>query len=486
MKLVADITKRSRFRPDPPRDRVKILTDRRQAEIVQIARFVARFGLVAAIAGYLWIAKPDFASAPQPFSVAAQGALAFVTEEERRLETQLQEVERQIQVFDQSIQRTRGQARSLTRDVTLLDSEIRKLNLQIAATDLQVKRLAARIKNTQEAIYESQLKIARQRESLAHSLQAIHEADQVSLLEMMLAYASIADFFSNLNAIYALQLRAQIELDQVYALRQVLARQETELSEAKEEQTAFLLIQRSQRTEVASTRQTKNQLLAQTRGQEARYAELRRSAEQTAAQIRAQLFRLRGGGELSFGDAYQLAKAAGEATGVRPALIMAVISQESALGRNVGRCTYNQITRRGTTVMNPNQHEAFRQIVRELGKNPETVPVSCPIFADGTFGGAMGIPQFMPLTWMSVRDRIQQIVGHRPSPWDPRAAFVATALYLADNGAAAGTIEAERIAAARYYAGGNWRRFLWSYGESVMRITRRFQAQIDILERDPR
>jgi hypothetical protein len=62
---------------------------------------------------------------------------------------------------------------------------------------------------------------------------------------------------------------------------------------------------------------------------------------------------------------------------------------------------------------------------------------------------------------------------------------MANALYVADLGAAAGTFTAEREAACKYYSGrgcsapGVANAF---YGNSVMKIEKEIQANIDILE----
>lgn len=443
---------------------------------------LTRFLLIGALAALGWIGRSDFASAPQFGAGSAFGQTVASSDTERELEKKLGELEGQIDQYDQTIQQTGKEKASLQRDVSLLESEVKKLNLQIQATDLQIKRLTSRIGNTKSAIAESQIKISNQKEALAESLQQIYESDRVSLLEILLAENSITDFFANVNAVYALQLRAQTELDQVYTLRQVLQDQETTLTDAKEDQVATLLVQDAQKQDVASAKKAKDQLLAVTQGKESLYQELKSKAEKSAAEIRAQLFALRGGGELRFEDAYQFAKIAGNRTGVRPALILAVLSKESALGKNTGRCIYDQITSRGTPVMKETEQKVYLALMAELGFNPDSMSVSCPIVADGAYGGAMGIAQFMPSTWKLYKDRIAKIIGKVPSPWSPPDAFTATALYLADAGAKAQTYAAERQAAAKYYAGSRWQRYLRAYGDRVMAIAKQFQNEINILE----
>ena len=96
----------------------------------------------------------------------------------------------------------------------------------------------------------------------------------------------------------------------------------------------------------------------------------------------------------------------------------------------------------------------------------------------------MGPAQFIPSTWVMYQDRIAEVTGQRPAnPWDPRTAAFASALLLKDNGADAGTPEAERLAALRYLAG--WKNAsnpsYAFYGNDVMSLAAKFQNDISIV-----
>jgi membrane-bound lytic murein transglycosylase B len=133
--------------------------------------------------------------------------------------------------------------------------------------------------------------------------------------------------------------------------------------------------------------------------------------------------------------------------------------------------------------MSPSNIPIFLQIVQQLGLNPSQMLVSCPN-ADGVYGGAMGPAQFEPSTWELYVSSIASITGDNPpSPWSNADAFVATALYL--KGAMQGCqatysaqLDVDRCTAAKYYAGGNWKNYLWTYGEATVEQEQTFAQDI--------
>ena len=98
----------------------------------------------------------------------------------------------------------------------------------------------------------------------------------------------------------------------------------------------------------------------------------------------------------------------------------------------------------------------------------------------------MGPAQFIPSTWILYEDRIADLTGSNPpSPWNARDAFIASGVLLKDNGAGKRTRAAERLAALRYLAG--WtnatKKAYAFYGDDVMELADKYQAEIDILNR---
>lgn len=239
-------------------------------------------------------------------------------------------------------------------------------------------------------------------------------------------------------------------------------------------------------------------LLGLSKQKETEYQKDLLAKQATAAQIRARLFPVAGGGAaIPFGDAVTYAKAASVKTGIRPAFLLAILQQETGIGKNVGGCylsvpetgqgvriSTGQIT---ANVMKPSRDVApFLQITAALGMDPYKTRVSCPL-AGGGYGGAMGPSQFIPSTWNMLKTRIAAAVGKSvANPWIPGDAFMASSIYLTDLGAGSQAYTAERNAACRYYSG----RICDAkapansfYGNSVMAQAVKMQADIDYLER---
>lgn len=408
-------------------------------------------------------------------------SMAAQNEEERKqLEAQLIQLENQISQYEATIDEYRKKGKNLQSEIKRLEAQIAKLNLQIRAINLSISRLDQEIASTQGQIVETQQSIDLNKKNLSQILQTLYESDKRGLMEVLLANPQLSDFFADLNNLLAVQDNVRVVIGKIIEERDKLVDQKEILALERSDTAALKAYQDAQKANIQKTQAEKNNLLQTTKGKESEYQKLLTETKKTAAEVRKQIFKFLGGGELEFGEAYQLAKLAEKATGVRAALILAVLDRESALGKNVGRCDYQ-------TAMHPTRDiPVFLNIINELGlkNNLDTgvLKVSCPN-ADGAYGGAMGPAQFLPSVWALYKNRIAEITGNNPpSPWRNADAFVATALYLKDAGAGGNaTLAQERQAAARYYAGSRWRRYLWTYGERVISLASKFEDDISIL-----
>ena len=409
--------------------------------------------------------------------------------EQAKLEEELASIEKEIAGYERLIATTKQDKQTLQNKINELRSTASKLSLQIESANLNLRYLNVRIDETTTSIIKTTDKVSAIKENLANSLQSFYQLKQVSLLEILLGSGTISEFFDYSNALNNIQEKIQESIEELGALKLTLSKQSQELGSDKDETQKLLEMKLLQKNDLNATEDEKVQLWHITDGNEAKYQVMLSESRQRADEIRARIYQLIGvKTQVTFGEALEIANWVNSRTGVRPALLLAVLTQESNLGQNVGTCNRpgDPPSKSWREIMKPSRdQQPFLQICRELGLDPNTTPVSCPMFRSGQqigWGGAMGPAQFIPSTWMAYKDQVSKMTGNNPAnPWDIRDAFAAAALYLAKWGAAKQTRDAEWRAAMIYFSGSTNTRYRF-YGDSVLAIADRYERDISYLK----
>ncbi len=395
--------------------------------------------------------------------------------ERAQLQAQLDQIEKDIEENRGVLKEKQAERASLERDMSVLNAKIKTAQLAIKKTDLTLSTLETEIVQKQASIGQVDAKLTKGQQSLAQLLRRTREIDEMSVIEIALN-GSFTELFNEIDAFATIQSSLQDAFDELANLRGDLAVKKIALEEKQSDASDMRSLQVVEKRAIERQQSERNELLASTKGQEKAYQAYIKDREKQAAKIRAALFGLRDSGAIPFGTAYAYAKEASSITGVRPAVILAILREESGLGENVGTGNWQ-------VDMHPTRDRpVFAEITAELGINPDTQPVSKKPWYG--WGGAMGPAQFIPSTWVQYKDRIAKLVGQSPpNPWDGRTAIFATALLMADNGADEQTRASERLAALRYLAGwGNAKKPAYAfYGDDVMSFADEFQRDIDIL-----
>lgn len=428
-------------------------------------------------------------------AIFLSGFLAFANpsplEERKALEEELAKLEEEIAQYEKDITKTRQEKQTLQNQMDILKKTITKLNLQISQTNTNIKKITYDITDTEESINQTTLKIEDSKIKLAYNLQLIHEADQKSLVEVLLSEEKISKFFDTLLALEILNAKSQELLKGIKNLKLSLENQKQVLDGEKTDLEKMAQIKTLQKKESEETQKQKDYYLKLTEAEYQKQLTKKTAAEKKVAEIRARIFELIGVPKApTFGEALDIAKYVEGITGVRPAFLLAVMTQESNIGKNVGQCYLkNPSTGEGiivnsektvSGVMKPSRDiPHFLEITQELGRDPYNTPVSCPMSFG--WGGAMGPAQFIPSTWVLYRDKVQAVTGKAADPWSIKDAFLAAGFYLADYGAANQTYNSEWKAAMIYFSGSTNSKYRF-YGDSVMGIVSRYEGDIADIE----
>jgi len=419
-------------------------------------------------------------------SLSSANAQLDKQQEKDQLQQQLRDIENQIAAYQRELGQIKGQKNTLQNKINQLKKQQAALGLQIKATTLQIDDLDVQITMTQESIDRNTAKGVELKQQLAEFIRLINEKDGTPLLLAVLSQNNFSDVLNQLVYYSELSEGLHSILEEIKQTNGALAQDKQKFEDKQGQARNLLSIQSIQKEQLVDTESEQRVLLDQTRGLESEYQAVLGNTQKKAAEIRNRLYELTGAtAQVTFGEAVEIAKWASSHTGVRAAFLLAILTQESNLGKNVGTCNRagDPPEKSWRMVMKPDRdQQPFQQITTDLGLDIETTPVSCPMRQNGKqvgWGGAMGPAQFIPSTWMGYKDKVAAITGKTADPWDIKDAFLASAIKLKAGGA--GTVQGEWAAAMRYFSGGTNPRFRF-YGDNVVATANRYQQDIDALK----
>jgi membrane-bound lytic murein transglycosylase B len=405
-----------------------------------------------------------------------------------QLQQQLQAIEQEIAQYEQQLNGVQSQKNTLAKKIKVLQIQKSKVQAQISETNINIKNIGEQISATETQIVDATEHINSLRGQVANLIPDIYDKDQQSTIEMLLGNDGLIGFYNELDAYEEVNKNLQTLLNQLDDQSKQLKLQQDQLTNQQQQQKDFLSIQSIQSSQLATNISDQNQLLDQTKGIEANYQATLKDKKTQAAAIQNRLYELFGVGssqQVTFGQAVAIAKYASGQTGVRAAFLLAILTQESNLGKNVGTCNRasDPPSKSYKAVMNPTRDiPPFLQVTSDLGLDPATTPVSCPMHDSRGrqigWGGAMGPAQFIPSTWMGYKDQVAALTGKPANPWDIRDAFLAAAIKL--KAAGADNQANEWKAAMVYFSGGTNLKFRF-YGDNVVATANRYQSDIDEL-----
>ncbi len=423
-----------------------------------------------------------------PILVRAQTA-EELAQQQTELQTQLQDIESQISSLQNQLTTTVGEKKTLASKITRLKKEQASLQLQIKATKLRYDGSVKNVTRTAKSIAENELKISRLKKELTDLIRELNQVDQAAFIFGLFKPGGLSEAFAEFENYERLVTSLTVVAKDAEKTRQELATQKTRYLEEQDDARELLAVAAVQQATLGSKLDEQATLLQETKGRESEFQNQLQDTKKRAAEIRGRIYELLGGGkQIDFGQAVSVAKWAHAQTGVKPAFLLAILTQESNLGKNVGTCNrLGDPPEKGwKVIMKPERdQEPFLAITTALGRDPDVTPVSCPMRnKDGSqlgWGGAMGPAQFIPSTWAGYESKIGALVGKTtPDPWDIRDAFAAAAILLKANGAGK-TDDGEWKAAMRYFSGSTKVRYRF-YGDNVLTLTAKYRQDIKDLE----
>ena len=402
----------------------------------------------------------------------------------------LDQYEKLLTQYDSDINKTAGQKKTLQNQISLLKQKAQSLAVQIKQSGAVINDLSLQISDTDKSVQDTESKIEQDQANLSEILRSINQEDQRPLIELVLAEPRLSSFFDDVVYLENLNEQSDQILQDVKDLKSSLEDQKAGLESDKSDMEDAMQIQTLQKQEQEKNQAQQEQTLKLTESQYQNQLSQKKATETEISKIKNKIFQLAGLGAnqetLTFGDAVILAKKVADIAGIRPAFLLAILTQESNIGQNVGQCyltnnatgsgvkiTTGQIVAR---VMNPARDVTpYLSIVAGIGRDPASTRLSCPM--QYGWGGAMGPAQFIPSTWTLYTSRISAITGSPADPWKNNDAFLAAALYVGDYGAKNKDYNDEWKAAMIYFSGSTNKKYRF-YGDNVVAIEKGYESDM--------
>ena len=441
----------------------------------------------------------------------AQAVSCQTPQEKARCQSEYNNLQTEIAEWQKVLDETKAKKNTLQGDVTILNAQIAKAEKEIKQRGITLANLNSEIKQKATNISNLEKRIENDKNLLANLLKKKDENEIEPIFYLLLSSGDLADLITDIDNIGSINKGLQDLFAELRGIKTETQKEKEALDLKKNQELDAKYEVELKKKQISQDQVVKKELLTFTAKAESNYQQVLSERQRQAEVIRSALFDLRDAGGISFAKALEYASYAAEKTGVRAAMILAILSQESDLGKNIGSCYVSDLTTGdgvgkntgsrfervmyapllGSTSARPNDTAIFEKITKELGLAWSTTPVSCPpgavYYVGRGFGGAMGPSQFIPSTWQGFVSRLKTTLNVSiPNPWDPKHAIMATSLYLSDLGAGLQTYTSERNAACKYYSGSictpgrvpaNT-----PYGNSVVAKAEKFQADIDFLK----
>lgn len=447
-------------------------------QFISPKRFLSLFFCFFLASCFLLLSSISFAQTPDQAAQRAQW------------EAELQSTEADIAKWQAILDSSKKNTASLQNEAAILTAKINQAKSFIKQKNVQISKLDSDIAVKSKTISTLENRISDNQDSIAQLIKKTNEIDSYSLAEVILSKKNISDFFSDADSYATINRSLESLLAEIRQTKTTTEKEKAKLATQKDQETDLKVAAQNQANKVAVDEKQKEYLIKVNKTQEKTYSQVIAEQQAKAAQIRAKLFNLAGGSAaIPFGTALTYAQNASAQTGVEPAFLLAVLTQESNLGANVGKCYLTDSStgagvnvdsgRLWSNLMKPTRDvQPFLDITNKLGFDAFKTVVSCPIPSAGGYGGAMGPAQFIASTWQLFEDRLQSVLGHFANPWVAQDAFMASSMYLSDLGASGSSYSAEIRAACKYYGSGG---SSCSYGKNVMKLKNSIQADIDYL-----
>lgn len=152
---------------------------------------------------------------------------------------QIADIEAEIAKYEKELQKVGGERKTLENAIAELNLTRQKLLSDISLTQKKIQATQYSIENLGKEIQTKEQRIAQDNELLASALRTIHESDGQSLVETVLGYEDLSDFWVELDQLEQIRATVREELFTLRDLKEELVDKRTNEQKEHENLSAY-------------------------------------------------------------------------------------------------------------------------------------------------------------------------------------------------------------------------------------------------------
>lgn len=201
----------------------------------------------------------------------------------------IKQLEESIGAYKKKIDQKRLEAVSLSNQIAIIDNRVSQVELDIEATTEKLDALTLEIEALELGIEDKQRVIDKQKRILAELIRSYHEQDGRNYVEIMAAYDSFSDFYSQLQYLQTVQTDLTQSVNSLRGARQDLENKKQQTEERKKSYLSLKEELGAKKDELNENAGLKQNLLIQTYSSELKFKTLLANLKQQYQAIESEI-----------------------------------------------------------------------------------------------------------------------------------------------------------------------------------------------------
>ena len=217
-------------------------------------------------------------------AVAAQQSVYDLNNQIQTKQQAIDSLTKRIETYQGAIAQKQSQVTTLKKQLEVLDDKIAQAKLEREANELRLTTVTLQIQAVTLDIAAREDEISEKKTQVGELIRQLNQADQRSLLEVVVLNSSLGAFFDQLNYLEELERTLQGDINELKIIKTELERRQQDLASYRVQLVKSREEIELSKAELETEQSSRANLLQQTRQSESRYQTLLAQAEQEQAQ----------------------------------------------------------------------------------------------------------------------------------------------------------------------------------------------------------